>query len=115
MIPEQTFFEIDNLTDFDAVVSNPPFSKRQQILETLFRYDVPFAMIMNFNGLFDSKSRWQLFKDNKVELLVPCGRMHFFNDDCKSNSPNFQSIYVCNKMLPDQITFGRAVDKNIKG
>ena len=109
------FFEIDNLTDFDAVVSNPPFSKRQQILETLFRYDVPFAMIMNFNGLFDSKSRWQLFKDNKVELLVPCGRMHFFNDDCKSNSPNFQSIYVCNKMLPDQITFGRAVDKNIKG
>lgn len=103
------FFEIENLTDYDAVVSNPPFSKRQKILEKLFEAKVPFAMIMNFNGLFDSKSRWKLFKDNRFGLLVPCGRIHFFNDECKGNSPNFQSIYVCSKMLPKQITFEGSV------
>ena len=103
------FFDIKNFSDYDAVVSNPPFSKRQKILETLFNADVPFAMIMNFNGLFDSKARWQLFKDNQFELLVPCGRMHFFNDECVGNSPNFQSIYVCNKILPQQITFCQQV------
>jgi hypothetical protein len=99
------FFGIENLRDYDAVVSNPPFSKRQRILERLYEYDVPFALIMNFNGLFDSKSRWKLFKDNNFELLVPCGRMHFYNKDGEANSPNFQSVYVCNKMLPQQITF----------
>ena len=72
------FFKIDNLKDYDAIVSNPPFSKRQKILERLFESGVPFAMIMNFNGLFDSKARWELFKKNEFELLVPLGRMHFF-------------------------------------
>ena len=99
------FFEIDSLNNYDAVVSNPPFSKRQAILEKLFRADIPFALILNFNGLFDSRARWRLFKDNDFELLVPCGRMKFFNETCEGNSPNFQSIYVCHNMLPQQIVF----------
>lgn len=63
-------------------------------------------MILNFNGLFDNKVRWRLFRDNKFEILVPLGRMHFFNDECKGKSPQFQSVYVCQGMLPNQITFG---------
>lgn len=62
-------------------------------------------MIMNFNGLFDSKARWELFKNNQFELLIPLGRMHFFNEDCEGNSPNFQSIYVCKGMCDKQIVF----------
>ena len=103
----QNFFDIDNLQDYDAIVSNPPFSKRQKILERLFESGVPFAMIMNFNGLFDNKSRWKMFKDNRFELLVPLGRMRFFNENCKGKSPNFQSIYVCSGMSDKQIEFMR--------
>ena len=99
------FFSIRNLGEYDAVVSNPPFSKRQKILERLFGSGVPFAMIMNFNGLFDSKARWKLFRDNRFELLVPCGRMHFFNEQCEGNSPNFQSVYVCSGICDKQIEF----------
>lgn len=99
------FFNITDLKCYDAIVSNPPFSKRQRILERLFRSGVPFAMIMNFNGLFDSKARWELFRDNPFELLIPCGRMHFFNEECEGNSPNFQSIYVCRGMCKRQIEF----------
>lgn len=99
------FFDIDNLNDYDAIISNPPFSKRQEILEKLFYADIPFALILNFNGLFDSIERWKLFRDNKFELLIPCGRMKFFNDSCNSNSPNFQSVYVCHRILEKQIEF----------
>ena len=99
------FFEIDNLQDYEAIVSNPPFIKRQRILEKLFQAGVPFAMIMNFNGLFDSKARWELFRANEFELLVPLGRVHFFNNECKGNAPNFQSIYVCHGMSEKQIEF----------
>lgn len=99
------FFEISNLNDYDAIVSNPPFSKRQGILERLFESGVPFAMILNFNGLFDSKKRWELFKNNKFELIVPLGRIHFFNEECEGNSPNFQSVYVCKGMADKQIDF----------
>lgn len=99
------FFTIENLNDYDAVVSNPPFSKRQRILEKLFASGVPFAMILNLNGIFDSKKRWELFKDNDFEIIVPLGRMHFFNDECKGNSPNFQSAYICHGMADKQIEF----------
>ena len=108
------FFEIDNLNEYDAIVSNPPFSKREKILERLFESKVPFAMILNFNGLFDSKARWELFKENEFELIVPRGRMHFFNEECKGNSPNFQSIYVCHGMTDKQIEFVEQPDRQIK-
>ena len=99
------FFSITNLRDYDAIVSNPPFSKRQKILERLFESKVPFAMILNFNGLFDSKARWELFRENEFELIIPRGRMHFFNEACNGKSPQFQSIYVCHGMADKQIEF----------
>lgn len=99
------FFDFDDFEEFDAVVSNPPFSKRQKILEKLFEVGIPFALIMNFNGLFDAKNRWELFRRNRFELLVPQGRMKFKNDEGIGNSPNFQSIYVCSQMLENQIEF----------
>lgn len=101
----QDFFDRTDLADYDAVVSNPPFSKREAILKRLYKSGVPFALILNFNGLFDSKTRWQMFKDNGIEILVPRGRMKFFNEECKGNSPNFQSVYVCKGMTDKVIEY----------
>ena len=90
----------------DCVVSNPPFSKRNAIFEALFSFNLPFAVIMNFNGLFDAKVRYELFKNNKFELLIPKGRMCFLDDSMEiKESPNFQSIYVCSGILDNQIEF----------
>lgn len=103
----QDFFSYDRVPDgCDCVVSNPPFSKRQGIIERLYGFNVPFALIMNFNGLFDSKKRWEMFKDNGVEILVPLGRMAFVSKEKgKLNSPNFQSVYVCHGILDNQIEY----------
>lgn len=103
----QDFFYYDSVPNgCECVVSNPPFSKRQQIIERLYKLDVPFALIMNFNGLFDSKKRWEMFKDNGVEILVPYGRMAFVSKEKGMlNSPNFQSVYVCHNVLEKQIEY----------
>lgn len=103
----QDFFEYEfPPAGVDCIVSNPPFSKRNTIFERLFERGLPFAMIMNLNGLFDSKSRYELFKNNDFELLIPKGRMRFYDESMVSrNSPNFQSIYVCNGILDNQIEF----------
>lgn len=90
----------------EIIVSNPPFSKRDKIFEKLYTWDIPFALIMNFNGLFDSKKRAEIFRNHRVELLVPKGRMKFnLKDKGIQNHPNFQSIYICNHLLEKQITF----------
>ena len=93
----------------EIVVSNPPFSKRNAIFKRLYEMQVPFALVMNFNGLFDSKTRSRLFRENRVELLVPYGRMKFIHKERgELNSPNFQSVYVCSGVLDQQITFSDA-------
>lgn len=90
----------------DCIVSNPPFSKRDAVFKRLYAIGLPFAMVMNFNGLFDSKERYELFKDSNFELLIPRGRIRFYDENMVSrNRPNFQSIYVCNRVLNHQIEF----------
>jgi hypothetical protein len=101
----QDFFEYDR-PQGDILVSNPPFSKRNAIFKKLYEWDMPFALIINFNGLFDSKQRADIFRKHNVEMLIPRGRMKFFHRDREFlNSPNFQSIYVCNHLLDKQIVF----------
>lgn len=101
----QDFFEYSEPKG-EIIVSNPPFSKRDAIFYRLFEWNIPFALIMNFNGLFDSKKRSDLFRKYGVELLVPRGRMKFYHQTRgQLNSPNFQSVYVCHKLLHSQIVF----------
>lgn len=96
-------------SDVECVISNPPFSKRDGIFKKLYEWNIPFALIMNMNGIFDSKKRYEIFKDRQVEFLVPKGRMKFFMPDGDSkNSPNFQSIYICSQMLDRQIVFSES-------
>lgn len=101
----QDFFDYQE-PQGEIVVSNPPFSKRDEIFKRLYEWDIPFALIMNFNGLFDSKKRTDIFREHRVEMIVPRGRMKFNHRDRGFlNSPNFQSIYVCNRLLDNQIVF----------
>ena len=102
----QDFFKYEPDEPYDYIVSNPPFSKKEAVLERLFSLGKPFAMIMNINGLFDSKKRFEMLKKVDIQLLIPYGRVNFIEQDngIKRGVP-FQSIYVCWKMLPKQICY----------
>lgn len=93
----------------DYIISNPPYSKKGEVLERLFNLGIPFAMLVGVVGLFESQFRFQLFKNNDFELLYFNKRIDFLdglseNLDSKC-SPPFSSIYVCNSILPKQIVF----------
>lgn len=101
----QDFFNY-NEAQGDIAVSNPPFSKRDTVFEKLYSLDIPFAMVIGFNGLFDNKKRFTMFKKHGVQLLVPRGRMKFnHHEKGYLTSPSFQSVYVCNRLLEQQIVF----------
>lgn len=109
----QDFYEITDFSKYDAVVSNPPFSQREQVLLRLFEAGIPFAVILDFNGIFDNKTRWEMFKANDFNLLIPCGRMRFFNDRLQNAQPPFQSVYVCHGMTDKQIEFVEQPDRQV--
>lgn len=100
------FYEYTPDEPYDCILSNPPFSKRNQLLERLYSIGKPFVMLMNQMGLFDSRQRYDLFQKYGVELLVFRGRTCFTNAVTgQSGTPAFQCLYVCHGLLPEKIVF----------
>lgn len=104
-ISEGKDFFKQEVPECDYIVSNPPYSLKDDILERLIAIEKPFAMLLNVSGLFDSKKRFELLKDNPIEILYMYPRVDFFNFDRRGekSSPTYQSSYVCKNILPTQI------------
>lgn len=101
------FFKIEP-PKCDYIISNPPFSLKQQVFQRLFEIGAPFAMLVGVVGLFESQMRFEMFRDNDFELMYFNKRISFFRDyaDQKpSFNPPFSSVYVCHHVLPKTICF----------
>jgi len=92
---------------YDYIISNPPYSMRNDILTRLFELNKPFMMLMNTNGLFDSKVRWDLFSKNNFTLAYLSGRVNYMKEYGKKekSAPPFQSAYICHEVFKEQIKF----------
>lgn len=91
---------------WDCIISNPPFSKRNEVFERCFDLGKPFALLQNYAGLWDNRIRYELFKKHGIELLILKGRERFIRrENGFEGSPLFQSIYVCHNMLPKEIMY----------
>lgn len=103
----QDFFKITP-PKCDYIISNPPYSCKGEVLERLFSFNVPFAMLVGVVGLFESQKRFNMFKNNDFEIMYMNKRIAYFkdyNEQKPSLNPPFSSVYVCHNMLPKQIVF----------
>ena len=94
--------------DCDYIISNPPYSIKYEVFSKLFNIGKPFAMLVGVVGLFESQKRFHLFKDNNFEIMYMNKRISYFkdyNDEKPSLNPPFSSVYITNKILPNQIVF----------
>ena len=101
------FFECDH-PQCDYIISNPPYSKKTEVLKALFDIGKPFAMLLGVVGLFESQKRFDMFKENDFEILYMNRRVAYFKsyeEQKPSLNPPFSSIYLCKNMLPNRIVF----------
>lgn len=101
---KKDFFEYEPKT-WDMIISNPPYSVRNDILKRVFTFNKPFALLMNTNGLFDSAIRWSIFNSNDFSLLYVKGRVNYMRKYGlkEKGSPPFQSAYICSKVSNEKI------------
>lgn len=66
------FFERsqDSFEFYDYVISNPPYSKKTEVLEKLFYAGVPFAMLLGVVGIFESKTDLNCLKTTSLKLCT---------------------------------------------
>ena len=101
------FFE-RNLSDCDCIVSNPPYSLKAEVFETLFLSKKPFAMLVGVVGLFESQRRFNMFDNNTFEIMYMNKRISYhkdFESDKTALNPPFSSVWLTSGVLPQQIVF----------
>ena len=115
------FLKLDNCSmnfnyNIDYIISNPPYSLKTEVLEKLFELNIPFAMLVGVVGLFESQKRFDMFKNNKFEIMYFNKRVSYMKDYTSNKlelNPPFSSVYVCHNILPKQIVFEEINKKEI--
>lgn len=90
---------------YDVIISNPPFSCKDQILRRLNELNRPFAMLFPLPTLQGQK-RFPYLKD--TQALIFDKRINFYQDEehtKKVNGVSFASIYICKDFLPRDLVF----------
>jgi len=110
------FFDADKekCKSFDYIISNPPYSIKAEVFQKLFELERPFAMLVGVVGLFESKKRFEMFRDNKIEVMYFDKRISYFKsyDDQKpSLNPPFSSVFLCSNVLENVIVFENVLKK----
>lgn len=102
------FFEAN---EGEVVVSNPPFSKANDVLARLKELNKPFMLLMPCSKLNTSYVR-TLFgtSEDKLQLIIPRKRIQFTKlqngKTLKENKCNFDCFYYCWKLdLPRDIVW----------
>lgn len=101
----EDFFKVD-VPNCDYIISNPPYSLRGEVFKRLFEIGKPFAMLINFQGLFDSRDRFEMFKNNRTEMLWLYPRVNYIKpNEYKTSGVPFQSGYLCSGIFDNQLNF----------
>lgn len=88
-------------SDYDVIVSNPPFSMKDKVLERLYQLNKPYAILLPLNSL-QGKKRFAYLKDGiqllsfdeRIEYHKPEDMLHTVKGNC------FASAYFCKGVLP---------------
>ena len=62
-------------------------------------------MLINNSGLFDTKKRYEMLKNNQFEMMIFDKRINYMKDGIIMKGVTFTSIYLCSNLLPSKIVF----------
>jgi len=95
----QDFFEYEPSEPYDYIISNPPFTRKLDVLRRLYSLGKPFAMILGL-PILNYQIVGGFFLDKNLELLIFDKKVSF-----DGNTASFNCSYFCNGILPKGIIF----------
>lgn len=96
----------DFLTDkpdfeFDMIITNPPYSLKDDFLERCYQYGKPFALLLPITAL-EGVNRGGLYRKYGLQLIVLDRRLNYM----KSKKSNwFNTSWFCYKILAKDLNF----------
>lgn len=91
--------EVPNF-DFDVIITNPPYSLKNEFIKKCYEYNKPFALLLPLTSL-EGTARGKLFVEKGIEVLVLDRRVDFTG----KKSCWFNVSWFCWNLLPKQLIF----------
>lgn len=92
------FFEYEP-EHYDYIVSNPPFTRKLDVLKRLYILNKPFAMLLPL-PMLNYQEIGKFFIDKKLELLIVDKKVSF-----DVNTSSFNTSFFCKDVLPKDLIF----------
>ncbi len=92
------FFEYEP-EQYDCVVSNPPFTRKLEVLQRLYSFGRPFAMVLPL-PMLNYQEVGSFFLDKELQLLIVDKKVSF-----DGNTASFNNSFFCRGLLPKDIVF----------
>ncbi len=105
----ENFFDYEP-EEYDCIISNPPFSIKDDIIKRLWELNKPYAILLPIPALQGQK-RFPYMKD--CEALIFDRRINYYTTAEKKEiqkGVSFASFYLCRKFLPEKLIFEKLED-----
>ena len=90
---------------FDCIVTNPPFSIKQEFLERCYSLKKPFALLLPLTT-FETEKRQKLFREYGLEVIFLPNRINFETPSGKGSGSWFATAWFTNQLgIGKQLTF----------
>ena len=92
------FLKYEPEEEYDIIITNPPFSIKNKIIEKCYKLKKPFILLMTTSGI-ESQKRIKMYKKNGISFLLPSRRINYYsNYKKKKTSSPFYSWWFCYKI-----------------
>lgn len=108
ILEDKDFFAYTPAEHFDYIISNPPFSRKLEVFDRLYKLNKPFAMVCGL-PILNYQEVGNFFLDKQLQLLIPDKKVSF-----DGNTASFNNSYFCNKILPKDLMFVHLEHNNTK-
>lgn len=98
LLYDKDFFKYEP-ESYDVIISNPPFTRKLDVLERAYSLNVPYAFILPLTSL-NYQEVGDFFLDKELQLLIVNKKVSF--DGCTAS---FNTSYFCRGLLPKDLIF----------
>lgn len=102
---DKNFFYYEPQEHYDFIISNPPFSCKDDVIKRLYELDKPYAILLPIPSLQGQK-RFPYIKD--CQALIFDKRINYYTTSDKKEiqkGVSFGSFYLCRNFLPQDLIF----------
>lgn len=92
------------IPDCDVIVTNPPYSVKDEWLARCYDIGKPFALLLPITALGEQK-RVKMFKKEGIQILLPKARPTFTTPSGKEGGSWFYTAWFCWRLLPETICY----------